>query len=64
MAIGNCRKCGRRDEMKGGLCEDCFSAREAEEMQDLIGGRRKLSEEELKKQLEERKKDKSFWWGK
>lgn len=63
MVLDNCRACGNRRNLKGGLCEDCQSTKEAERMDSIMGTRQRKSREEIEKEIAERKKDRRFWWG-
>lgn len=63
MVFDYCKKCGERKQLRGGLCEDCQSEKEAERMDSILGTREKKSREEVEKEIAERKKDKRFWWG-
>ena len=58
--MGKCRKCDKRDELRGGLCEDCT---EEEEAKRIPTGkkREKLSKEEIQKEISEKRRDKKFW---
>jgi len=60
--IGNCKKCGKREELKGGMCEDCKSEEEASR-NPLNVKREKLSREELERIMAEKRRDKRFWYG-
>jgi len=58
--MGKCRKCDKRDELKGGLCEDCAEEEEAKRS-PVSQPKEKLSKDEIKQQVEERRRDKKFW---
>jgi len=58
--MGKCKRCDKRDELKGGLCEDCHEEDELKRM-PLMQKREKLSKEEIKSQIEEKRRDKKFW---
>ncbi len=58
--MGKCRKCDKRDELKGGLCEDCAEEEEAKRI-PLASKREKLSREDIEKEIAEKRRDKRFW---
>jgi tRNA(Ile)-lysidine synthase TilS/MesJ len=58
--MGRCKRCDKRDELKGGLCEDCIEEEEAKRV-PLYQKREKLSKEEIEKQIQEKRRDKKFW---
>ncbi|MEW6295304.1 MAG: hypothetical protein AB1467_03330 [Candidatus Diapherotrites archaeon] len=60
MVRGICRKCNRKEDLRGGLCEDCASEEEAKR-NPLNETREKLTKEELEKQMAEKRHDKRFW---
>lgn len=60
MMFGKCRKCGKKDKLQGGLCEDCASEEEAK-FNPLNDEREKFSKEELQREIQERRRDKKFW---
>lgn len=63
MVYDFCKMCGEKRNLRGGLCEDCQSIKEAERMKSVLGTRDKKTKEEIEKEIAERKKDKRFWWG-
>jgi len=63
MVFDNCRMCSNKRELRGGLCEDCQSVKEAERMNSVLGTRERKTKEEIEKEIAERKKDRRFWWG-
>ncbi len=58
--MGKCRKCDKRDELRGGLCEDCVEEEEAKRV-PIETKREKLSKEEMEKEIAEKRRDKKFW---
>ncbi len=58
--MGKCKRCEKRDELKGGLCEDCIEEEEAKRI-PVDKPREKPSKEEIQKEIEEKRRDKSFW---
>ena len=60
-----CENCGSL--ILGGrkLCDDCKHTLEIDEQAKRLGktGTEKMSDFDKKKALEEKRKDKSFWWG-
>lgn len=63
MVFDYCKKCGERRHLKGGLCEDCGSEKDAQRMQSILGTRERKTKEEIEKEIAEKRKDKRFWWG-
>jgi hypothetical protein len=63
MVIADCRNCGKKREVRGGLCEDCQSAKEAERMDSVLGTRTRKTKEQVEKEIAERRKDRKYWWG-
>ncbi|MBU2100039.1 MAG: hypothetical protein ABH850_05945 [Candidatus Micrarchaeota archaeon] len=58
--MGKCRKCDKRDELRGGLCEDCQEEEEAKRL-PLNETREKLSKEDIEQEIAEKRRDKKFW---
>lgn len=63
MVYDFCKKCGEKRNLRGGLCEDCQSAKDVERMDQMTGVRVHKSKDEVEKEIAERKRDKRFWWG-
>ncbi|MBU0635513.1 hypothetical protein KKE06_00640 [Candidatus Micrarchaeota archaeon] len=63
MVYAFCKKCGEKRELRGGLCEDCQSIRDAERMKGILGEREHKTKEEVEQEIAEKKKDRKFWWG-
>lgn len=63
--IGNCKRCGNKEELHGGTCENCRLEAQNKRQQELLGtDKKKMSREEIEQELAEHRKDKKFWWGK
>lgn len=58
--MGKCKRCDKRDELKGGLCEDC-NEEEAVKNLPTSKPKEKLSKEEIEKEIAEKRRDKKFW---
>lgn len=59
--IGFCKKCGEKDKLLGGLCENCRLEIEAKHSLEFEEKREAKSREELERELAERRRDKKFW---
>lgn len=62
MVKGVCKKCNRFLELAGGWCVECSSEAEAKK-NPLNEKRERLSKEEMRQEMAEKRRDKSFWWG-
>ncbi len=60
--FGPCRKCGRKEDLIGGLCENHRLERD-QAIDPQFDDQKKLSKEEILKELEEKKKNRKNWWG-
>ncbi len=63
MVFADCRNCGKKENLRGGLCEDCQSVKETERLNSVLGTRQRKTKEEVEKEIAERKKDRKYWWG-
>lgn len=61
--VGLCKKCGEKDKLVGGLCENCRLEIEAKQSLTYKEDREEKSREEMERDLAERRRDKRFWLG-
>lgn len=62
--FGSCKKCGRREELGGGLCENCRLEIEGKRHMQLVEEKReRQSREEIERDVAEHRRDKRFWTG-
>ena len=61
MVFDYCKKCGERKHLRGGLCEDCSSEKDAQRMKTILGERERASKEDVEREIAEKKRDKKFW---